>query len=137
MPGNATLQQAAEALATPKPSAQKGPSQRIKQVLLQSPDSSMQDKGRYQGYRGKGRMSRCHASWLMLPWIAVELVGMQLQGGGGQHAELSGYHAKRHEFEPEYDQDAELMVSELEFRESDTQVRCPPQYSLAQPPALH
>ena len=33
MPGNATLQQAAEALATPKPSAQKGPSQRNKQVL--------------------------------------------------------------------------------------------------------
>lgn len=45
-----------------------------------------------------------------------------LQGGGGQHAELSGYHAKRHEFEPEYDQDAELMVSELEFWEADTQV---------------
>lgn len=44
------------------------------------------------------------------------------QGGGGQHAELSGYHAKRHEFEPEYDQDAELMVAELEFRETDTQV---------------
>ena len=34
MPGNATLQQAAEALATPKPSAQKAPSQRNKQVLL-------------------------------------------------------------------------------------------------------
>ena len=32
MPGNATLQQAAEALATPKPPAQKGPSQRNKQV---------------------------------------------------------------------------------------------------------
>ena len=32
MPGNATLQQAAAALATPKPSAQKGPSQRNKQV---------------------------------------------------------------------------------------------------------
>lgn len=33
MPGKITLQQAAEALATPKPSAQKGPSQRNKQVL--------------------------------------------------------------------------------------------------------
>ena len=32
MPGNATLLQAAAALATPKPSAQKGPSQRNKQV---------------------------------------------------------------------------------------------------------
>ena len=32
MPGNVTLQQAAAALATPKPSAQKGPSQRNKQV---------------------------------------------------------------------------------------------------------
>ncbi len=47
---------------------------------------------------------------------------VELQGGGGQHAELSGYHAKRHEFEPEYDQDAELMVAELEFRDADTQV---------------
>ena len=37
MPGNATLQQAAEALATPKPSAQKGPSQRNKQVLPSIP----------------------------------------------------------------------------------------------------
>lgn len=32
MPGNATLQQAAATLATPKPPAQKGPSQRNKQV---------------------------------------------------------------------------------------------------------
>ena len=32
MPGNVMLQQAAAALATPKPSAQKGPSQRNKQV---------------------------------------------------------------------------------------------------------
>ena len=37
MPGNATLQQAAEALAAPKPSAQKGPSQRNKQVLHSLP----------------------------------------------------------------------------------------------------
>ena len=55
----------------------------------------------------------------------TETLKALFQGGGGQHAELSGYHAKRHEFEPEYDQDAELMVSELEFRESDTQVRLP------------
>jgi len=32
MPGDTTLQQAAEVLATPKPAAQKGPSQRNKQV---------------------------------------------------------------------------------------------------------
>ena len=32
MPGSVMLQQAAAALATPKPSAQKGPSQRNKQV---------------------------------------------------------------------------------------------------------
>lgn len=61
----------------------------------------------------------------MAACVHAELPGARLQGGGGQHAELSGYHAKRHEFEPEFDQDAELMVSDLEFRESDTQVRCP------------
>ena len=59
---------------------------------------------------------------------ALNRLERALQGGGGQHAELSGYHAKRHEFEPEFDQDAELMVSDLEFRESDTQVRCPARF---------
>ena len=72
-------------------------------------------------------MSRRCARQLMAAWIDVDSIVAHLQGGGGQHAELSGYHAKRHEFEPEYDQDAELMVSELEFRESDTQVCCPAQ----------
>ena len=42
---------------------------------------------------------------------------------GPNQSELTGYHVKRHEFDPEYDQDAECVVAELEFREDDTPVR--------------
>lgn len=48
-----------------------------------------------------------------------------MQGGGGTYSELTGYNAKRHEFEPEYDQDAELLIAELEFKEDDTEVSQP------------
>lgn len=40
--------------------------------------------------------------------------------------ELTGYHAKRAEFEPEYDADAETLVAELEFAPSEPQVRLQP-----------
>ena len=36
--------------------------------------------------------------------------------------EMIGFHAKREEFDHEYDNDAELLVSELEFRPDDTLV---------------
>lgn len=41
--------------------------------------------------------------------------------------EVTGFHAKRCEFDPEYDADAECVVADLEFREdepdSEVQVR--------------
>jgi len=40
--------------------------------------------------------------------------------------ELTGYHAKRAEFEPEYDADAETLVAELEFAPGEPQVRLQP-----------
>lgn len=42
---------------------------------------------------------------------------------GPNQSELTGYNAKRHEFDPEFDPDAELIIAELEFREEDTPVR--------------
>lgn len=42
---------------------------------------------------------------------------------GPNQSELTGYNAKRHEFDPEFDQDAELLIAELEFQEEDTPVR--------------
>ncbi|XP_057470841.1 transcriptional adapter ADA2b-like isoform X1 [Actinidia eriantha] len=35
--------------------------------------------------------------------------------------ELSGYNPKRHEFDPEYDNDAEQLLAEMEFKEADTE----------------
>ncbi|KAL2475777.1 Transcriptional adapter ADA2b [Abeliophyllum distichum] len=35
--------------------------------------------------------------------------------------ELSGYNPKRQEFDPEYDNDAEQMLADMEFKETDTQ----------------
>ena len=45
----------------------------------------------------------------------------QMQVGGPRY-EMTGFHAKRSEFEHEYDNDAELLISELEFRPTDTVV---------------
>lgn len=33
----------------------------------------------------------------------------------------TGWHAKRFEFEPEWDNDAEAAIAEIEFKETDTQ----------------
>ncbi|KAL6955477.1 hypothetical protein U1Q18_050263 [Sarracenia purpurea var. burkii] len=35
--------------------------------------------------------------------------------------ELSGYNPKRQEFDPEYDNDAEQLLAEMEFKEIDTE----------------
>ena len=35
---------------------------------------------------------------------------------------MTGFHGKRSEFDHEYDNDAELLISELEFPPTDTQV---------------
>ena len=42
---------------------------------------------------------------------------------GLQQAELTGYHPKRKEFEPEYDNDAESLIADLDFRDEDTEVK--------------
>lgn len=34
--------------------------------------------------------------------------------------ELSGYNEKRQEFDPEYDNDAEHLLADMEFKETDT-----------------
>ncbi|KAL5729714.1 Transcriptional adapter ada2 [Ranunculus cassubicifolius] len=39
---------------------------------------------------------------------------------GPSLTELSGYNKKRHEFDPEYDNDAEKSLADMEFKESDT-----------------
>ncbi|XP_031118687.1 transcriptional adapter ADA2b [Ipomoea triloba] len=35
--------------------------------------------------------------------------------------EISGYNQKRHEFDPEYDNDAELLLADMEFKDADTE----------------
>lgn len=35
--------------------------------------------------------------------------------------ELSGYNPKRQEFDPEYDNDAEHLLADMEFKETDTE----------------
>lgn len=35
--------------------------------------------------------------------------------------ELSGFNAKRKEFDPEYDNEAEQLLAEMEFKETDTE----------------
>lgn len=41
---------------------------------------------------------------------------------GPSMTEISGYNAKRQEFDPEYDNDAELSLAEMEFKETDTEI---------------
>ncbi|KAL5987946.1 Transcriptional adapter ada2 [Asimina triloba] len=40
---------------------------------------------------------------------------------GPSMTELSGYNPKRQEFDPEYDNDAEQLLAEMEFKETDTE----------------
>ena len=53
-----------------------------------------------------------------------------LPQAGANQPELTGYHVKRDEFEPEFDVDAEHLVAELEFVPGEPQVRCMPVSSL-------
>ena len=38
---------------------------------------------------------------------------------------LAGFHIKRQEFEPEYDNEAEMIVADMDFKEDDTEVGLP------------
>lgn len=40
---------------------------------------------------------------------------------GSSLVELSGYNPKRQEFDPEYDNDAEQLLADMEFKEADTE----------------
>ena len=40
---------------------------------------------------------------------------------GTTYLEQSGYNPKRREFDPEYDNDAELPLAEMEFKDTDTE----------------
>ncbi|XP_050213556.1 transcriptional adapter ADA2 isoform X2 [Mercurialis annua] len=42
-------------------------------------------------------------------------------GKDGSLVESSGYNAKRQEFDPEYDNDAEQLLAEMEFKDTDTE----------------
>lgn len=39
----------------------------------------------------------------------------------GPLVELSGYNPKRQEFDPEYDNDAEQLLADMEFKDADTE----------------
>lgn len=41
--------------------------------------------------------------------------------GGPSLVEASGYNPKRQEFDPEYDNDAEQLLAEMEFKDTDTE----------------
>jgi transcriptional adapter 2-alpha len=49
-----------------------------------------------------------------------------VKGSGPQLDNSTGWHHKRYEFEPEWDNEAELAVAELEFRPDD-----PPEETVA------
>lgn len=40
---------------------------------------------------------------------------------GPSLVELSGYNPKRQEFDPEYDNDAEQLLADMEFKDADTE----------------
>ncbi|KAF3451863.1 hypothetical protein FNV43_RR07959 [Rhamnella rubrinervis] len=42
-------------------------------------------------------------------------------GNDGSLVELSGYNPKRQEFDPEYDNDAEQLLADMEFKDNDTE----------------
>eukprot|EP00959_Pyramimonas_sp_CCMP1952_P340999 7143088-Pyramimonas_sp.AAC.1 len=50
---------------------------------------------------------------------AVEKTQTQTKVGGNS-SDLTGYHAKRNEFDPDYDNDAELPLAEMDFSPNDT-----------------
>ena len=64
----------------------------------------------------------CHG-WRPLPKSQLVLSALSCLQVGLQQAELTGYHPKRKEFEPEYDNDAESLIADLDFRDEDTEVQ--------------
>lgn len=46
----------------------------------------------------------------------------RVQAAHNEVVALAGFHIKRQEFEPEYDNEAEMIVADMEFKEDDTEV---------------
>lgn len=44
-----------------------------------------------------------------------------LGSAGPSLVELSGYNVKRQEFDPEYDNDSEQLLADMEFKDTDTE----------------
>jgi transcriptional adapter 2-alpha len=48
-------------------------------------------------------------------------LGAEESKAGPVTTEQTGYNPKRHEFDPEYDNDAELLLADMEFKDNDTE----------------
>lgn len=74
--------------------------------------------------------------WLWQPLLAFHYIAFVLladpqtdrkgkklnsSGNEGSLVEASGYNPKRQEFDPEYDNDAEQLLAEMEFKDTDTE----------------
>lgn len=84
------------------------------------------DPGKVRAAKRTSEFARTHLSVLNHRLLDRNLAGgppaFKVQGGGKAY-ELTGWHTKRQEFEHEYDNDAELLISEIEFRPTDSPVR--------------
>ncbi|GAB2298980.1 Transcriptional adapter ADA2b [Dionaea muscipula] len=54
----------------------------------------------------------------------ARLLSSQNADGGPSLVGLSGYNPKRQEFDPEYDNDAEQLLAEMDFKDTDTEDEC-------------
>ena len=52
----------------------------------------------------------------------VDSKSARVQAAHSEVVALAGFHIKRQEFEPEYDNEAEMIVADMEFKEDDTEV---------------
>lgn len=58
--------------------------------------------------------------WFLVFLLRIQcLLGVLLHPACCAHAS-AGWHAKRFEFEPEWDNDAEVSIAEIEFKETDS-----------------
>lgn len=80
----------------------------------------------YREFMAKIKIS-CYSNlifpfWLVDPQLERNSGGNKPCSAGNESplVELSGYNLKRQEFDPEYDNDAEQLLAEMEFKETDT-----------------
>lgn len=63
----------------------------------------------------------CSYMFLLDPQADRSFGGKKPNSSGNSLVELSGYNPKRHEFDLEYDNDAEQSLAEMEFKDTDTE----------------